>query len=55
MVVLFVLYAGVAELVDALGLGPSGATRGGSSPLSGTKHLNFRCFLIYRNKLIISS
>ena len=28
--------AGVAELVDALVLGTSGATRGGSSPLART-------------------
>ena len=28
--------AGVAKLVDALGLGPSGAIYGGSSPLPGT-------------------
>ncbi len=28
--------AGMAKLVDALGLGPSGATHGGSSPLPGT-------------------
>ena len=37
-------HAGVAELVDALGLGPSGISRGGSSPLSGTpnKVLHFK-------------
>ncbi len=29
-------FAGVAELVDALGLGPSGASRGGSSPSART-------------------
>ena len=29
--------AGVAKLVDALVLGTSGAIRGGSSPLPGTK------------------
>ena len=29
-------YAGVAELVDALGLGPSAARRGGSSPFTRT-------------------
>ncbi len=31
------LYAGVAELVDALVLGTSEATRGGSSPSARTK------------------
>ena len=31
------LYARVAELVDALVLGTSGAIHGGSSPLAGTK------------------
>ena len=31
------IYAGVAELVDARGLGPREATRGGSSPLARTK------------------
>ena len=30
------LCAGVAELADALGLGPSGATCGGSNPLART-------------------
>ena len=29
-------HAGMAKLVDALGLGPSGAICGGSSPLPGT-------------------
>ncbi len=29
-------YAGVAELADALGLGPSAARRGGSSPFTRT-------------------
>ncbi len=29
-------YAGVAELADALGLGSSEVTRGGSSPLTRT-------------------
>ena len=33
-------YAGVAELADALDLGSSGATRGGSSPLTRTNYLN---------------
>ncbi len=31
--------AGVAELVDALGLGPSAIWRGGSNPLSGTTQI----------------
>ncbi len=33
--------AGVAELVDALVLGTSGVSRGGSSPLPGTIHFFF--------------
>lgn len=34
-------YVGVAELVDALALGASGATRGGSSPLADTRIFRF--------------
>jgi hypothetical protein len=34
--------AQVAELVDALVSGTSGESRGGSSPLLGTKTLSFR-------------
>ena len=37
--------AGMAKLVDALALGASGAIRGGSSPLPGTKKNPFRGFL----------
>ena len=33
----YTTYAGVAKLVDALALGASGVTHGGSSPLPGTK------------------
>ncbi len=33
-------YAGVVELVDTLDLGSSDASRGGSSPLSGTNQKN---------------
>jgi hypothetical protein len=32
-------YCGSGEMADALGLGPSGEIRGGSSPFSRTKHL----------------
>ncbi len=33
-------FAGVAKLVDARGLGPRGASRGGSSPFARTNCLN---------------
>ena len=35
------LHAGVAKLVDALALGASGVTHGGSSPLPGTQRVVF--------------
>ena len=35
-------YVGVAELVDALGLGPSGETHEGSTPSSDTINYNSR-------------
>ncbi len=35
-------YAGVAKLADALALGASEVTHGGSSPLPGTNFLYFR-------------
>lgn len=41
-------HADVAELVDAAGLGPAAARRGGSSPFIRTKALRF-VFLHYGN------
>ena len=41
------LYAGVAELADALDLGSSGATREGSSPFARTIHTRGKARLTF--------